>query len=206
MDLMTEFTDLMSSIKEMIARFKTDGKDALSLRAMDTLIRLYSVMSQFAAVYFENQRASNEQQKEIEAEEEIKQAAKMLQVLNDQELEMFHKLQDKMLKGDPSIIVIPENQDWEKLTRKKPLTRTNPQRLGNSTSPEEKTQETEEKPPTSEDKPESDTVRPVQPTLIPGYSEHGLRLHRRRLLSRSDAARPDGRFPVDDPDKDLKKF
>jgi len=206
LDLLQRIDQIVARAEDIFHRNYEAGRDVTALKALSEQRQTFELLAKISYALHEAKLYELEQKREDDQTEAKKEFTSMLQILNTAELEMFEKLQDKMIKADPSIVVIPENKEWEKMTRKTPLTRTNPQRANKYNTPEEKPQENAGKQPTSEDNPERDTIKPVPPTLIPSPSS-GLRLQRWRLeRAARDSQPPDDRFPVDDPSEGLKKF
>ncbi|MCK4346958.1 MAG: hypothetical protein KAX05_16870 [Bacteroidales bacterium] len=104
MDLMGEFARLIADIKNMIDQFKDKKQHGLTLKAVDTLIRLYSTMAQFASVFYQvqaddhaNNRAVIEQEIKEQQQEEIGQ---YLDNLNEIERAIYVQLNLKMIQPD----------------------------------------------------------------------------------------------------------
>lgn len=102
-NMMSKFTVLIQDIQDQIDRFKIAGKDALTLKATDTLIRLYSVMCQFASVFYQQQGAEHEQERLKDDEQREQKFSEDLQVLSDDELSVLEQLQQKVELQDPDM-------------------------------------------------------------------------------------------------------
>lgn len=108
LNMMQEFTALMADIKEQIQKFKDKGKDALSIKATDTLIRLYSTMAQFASVFYQSQVDQNKDEHDEQTALENEEFAESLKILTLDELRIYKQLVDKLLKQDKGIkIALP---------------------------------------------------------------------------------------------------
>jgi uncharacterized membrane protein YheB (UPF0754 family) len=113
LDMMNEFTTLMRDIKQQIEDFKGKGKDALTLRATETLIKLYQTMCQFASVYFQNQSETRKLANEQSEHEDREAFEKSLQVLSLEELQLLQALNEKLETQDTKLTVIPRITDFE---------------------------------------------------------------------------------------------
>ncbi len=113
-NMMQEFPMLINKVKSMLEDFERQKLHGLSLRAIDSLTKIYSVFCQFASVYYDHQSQISAEQREqadeyerMQREEENRER---LSRLNDSELEMLHKLTAKMwdMSDDETIIPDPE--------------------------------------------------------------------------------------------------
>lgn len=108
MDMMTEFTTMVSDLKSMITEYKNKKLDGLTLKTYRTLISLYGVMSSFASVYFQNQQSQREFDAD-QAEQETEEAfSKKLSILTDRELALFEKLNEKIQNQDKNMLVLDD--------------------------------------------------------------------------------------------------
>ena len=101
LNLMDEFGTLIQGVKQMIEDFKSGKKHGLTLKAIDTLIRLYGVMCQFASVFYQSQADDQVNNREvIEQEIEEQQTAEIhehLKNLNEIEYYIYKHLNMSML-------------------------------------------------------------------------------------------------------------
>lgn len=107
LNMMQEFTTLIADIKSQINKLKKSGKDGLTIAATNTLIKLYGVMSQFAAVFFTAQaNEANADNADNEAKE-IELSQQQLSMLTLQELLFLQKIAKKINTGNKQVI-LPE--------------------------------------------------------------------------------------------------
>jgi len=112
MDMMNEFTTLIQDIKDQIEEFKTDRKHGLTLKATDTLIKLYQVMCNFASVYYQQQAEESSQNREEiiqeyeqQQDERIKQS---MEVLTNNELRIYEAIAMKGHTHDADTVLFPD--------------------------------------------------------------------------------------------------
>ena len=195
-DMMNEFTTLMADIKQQIETFKKKGKDSLSIKATDTLIRLYQTMAQFASVFY--QIEANEKQQDKEAiRREIEQENKvlineMLDVLNKAEQDMYFQLNLKMTTYDASRVVIPQKNEFD-LTQKSSLTQNRYIDIPSTGEPTlERTKMPSKRENTGEKEPEEYEnnnddhalkVKPIEPDVIIPSTETDSKEVRKRVMN-----------------------
>lgn len=119
LNMMSEFQQLMADIKLQIENFKQTKQHGLTLKATDTLIKLYQVMAQFASAYYQSQVQSSSLDREkieYEINQEHEQHVKdSYSVLSDIELSILSAITMRTVCGDETYEVFPDHYSAEKL-------------------------------------------------------------------------------------------
>jgi len=105
LDMMNEFTTLIADIKEQVEIFKREGKDALTIKGIDVLIRLYQTMAQYASAYYQKQAMDNEAERAREQQEQEHWRAENIKVLSQDEKDMQRLLAIKMVSRNEKMDV-----------------------------------------------------------------------------------------------------
>jgi DNA-binding transcriptional MerR regulator len=105
-NMMKEFTTLIADIKDQIERLKAKKSEGLTIAATNTLIKLYSVMCQFASVFYNNQDGNIQEKLEEQAQQEEEELQNRISILTFEELKLFQALVYKIEIQDEGIDVI----------------------------------------------------------------------------------------------------
>ena len=114
-DLFNELESMLDIAKDVVKRNNDKKNDSITIKALaesrsviETLTRVLQTVLQIKTMELElNKDPDSEYQQELLAEEAIK----MLKVFNIPELEMYQKLQDKLLNQTDNV-VIPETEQF----------------------------------------------------------------------------------------------
>lgn len=113
LNMATEFSTLIADIKEQITKLKKKGADGLTIAATNTLIKLYGVMCQFAAVYYQQQSNENQESNEAHEAKEIEITKEQLSMLTLAELKFLQRIAEKINSGNNKTVIFSDIDYFE---------------------------------------------------------------------------------------------
>ncbi len=95
-NMVQKATSLMTDLEGMIDDFKKQGKDALTLNAIDKLIKLYQAMSSIASMYYQQQAETRFKEQEKEQDKEDEKQQEGAEQIWDTAEQIFDKLEKEL--------------------------------------------------------------------------------------------------------------